>query len=59
MPDELPEGHIQMGGKWQHMALPGEEAIAPVRRTRQQPVATEESASEAQVDEQSDEDDET
>ena len=64
MPDELPEGHIQMGGKWQHMALPGEEAPAPRGRGRRgEPAVTEEPAAEeeeaADPDYYEDEDDQT
>ena len=50
MPDELPEGHIQMGGKWQHMALPGEEAPASRGRGRRgEPAVTEEPAEEEET----------
>ena len=32
MPDELPEGHIQMGGKFRGLAPTAEEAPATTRR---------------------------
>ena len=52
MPDELPEGHIQMASKFQGMTLPGEEAPAPPRRgRRQEPEVTEEPAADEQEEE--------
>ena len=52
MPDELPEGHIQMAGKFQGMASAGEEAPAPTRRGRRgEPAVTEEPADDEQEEE--------
>ena len=53
MPDELPEGHIQMAGKFQGMASAGEEAPAPTRRGRRgEPAVTEEPAADEQEEEE-------
>ena len=52
MPDELPEGHIQMAGKFQGMASAGEEAPAPTRRGRRgEPAVTEEPADDEEEEE--------
>ena len=56
MPDELPEGHIQMADKWSSMGAP--EGTTPRRRSRATttPVAEPEESTEAEEEEEEDED---
>jgi len=44
MPDELPEGHIQMADKFRGMTEAEAEAQAPTRRRRSAPVVESEPA---------------